>query len=100
AGSVAGGPEGPGEEVAIRVVKAQGEGGVRRGRGLPSREGHGGGDPFTCHCRRPENGPRCNNRLVARRELCLSSRRRPPSPIGPGDWPGGPGGARAGSRGC
>src|SRR5437667_379317 len=45
AGSVPGGQKGPGEEVAIRVVKAQGEGGVRQGRGLPSREGHGGGIP-------------------------------------------------------
>src|SRR5712692_9507238 len=45
AGSVARRRERTGEEVLIRIVKSQGEGGICRGRALPSREGHGGGIP-------------------------------------------------------
>ena len=42
-GSIARRPKCTGEKIPVRVVKPEGEGGIRRRRGLPRREGHEGG---------------------------------------------------------
>src|SRR2546426_3835989 len=101
-GAFAGRPEGSSEDVAIRIVKPQGEGGVRRSRGLPGREGHGGGIPSPATAGRTKTVPAVIIVWFAsvRIQKSQSMGRSPQPPPEQCGSAAAPAGGMAGSRGC